>query len=476
MSEIAVPPLASRPRTVIDWRLVAFLVTAIVLGLAAGLLVLLGHRFEAPVEIVLVLVAAAVFMAVFGARVGVLALLVAACMISRFTYSLGPVDVRSEQIAALLGAGVVVYNVATRRSGVRVFRPNLAEILLGAWFLLGLISSLTAAPEVSRSVKGLALLVVSALGFALPRRLLDSERAGDQMDTVVKIFLLAIAVEGAYGAAAWLAYAFGVNVALSPNPATGHLSSYGTLWEPNVFGAFCAAGAIAWSWLGPRYFRLAWLGLAACLAGTFVSFTRAAWAAVVVVLALSLLGRVRERAYLRHVVLGILAVGIFALVAFGAERATDYYVVVPDTNGVPHQPTRGFFSLLVNEIDVLGRLDQLKIGGDDIKSHLVLGNGTASYGERHLNQGQPEHIANLELTALYDTGIVGLAVFIAFGLAIAYAAWKVRHKPLVAGLGMATLVIVLTNVATETTELMITWLMAGLLLMAVDAAGRERVP
>jgi hypothetical protein len=39
---------------------------------------------------------------------------------------------------------------------------------------------------------------------------------------------------------------------------------------------------------------------------------------------------------------------------------------------------------------------------------------------------------------------------------------------------MATLVIVVTNTATETTELMITWLMLGLVLVAVDAAKMPR--
>jgi O-antigen ligase len=103
-----------------------------------------------------------------------------------------------------------------------------------------------------------------------------------------------------------------------------------------------------------------------------------------------------------------------------------------------------------------------------------LGNGTASYGERHPIAGQPEqHLANLELAVLNDTGAIGLLVFAAFGVAVARAAWRQRRDPTVAGLGAATLVIALTNTATETTELMITWLMLGLLLMAVDAASKH---
>jgi O-antigen ligase len=258
-------------------------------------------------------------------------------------------------------------------------------------------------------------------------------------------------------------------ISISPNTVTGHLGAYGTLWEPNVFGAFCAAGAIAWAWLGPRYFRFTWIGIAACLAGTLVSYTRAAWAVVIVVLAISLLGKVRQRANLRQVAFGLIAAAVIALAALGAERTTSYYVPVPGQP--PSQTTnQGIFALLLNSIDVLGRLDQVKIGGSEIRSHLILGNGTASFGVRHLNQGQPEHLANLELTLLYDTGIVGLLVFLGFMGTIAYAAWRRRDDPFVAGLGMSTLVIFLTNIATETTELMITWLLVGLLMMAVDVA------
>jgi hypothetical protein len=61
-------------------------------------------------------------------------------------------------------------------------------------------------------------------------------------------------------------------------------------------------------------------------------------------------------------------------------------------------------------------------------------------------------------------------VFAAFGIAVAVPAWRHRRDATVAGLGMSTLVIAITNMATETTELMITWLLLGLVLMAVDAS------
>jgi O-antigen ligase len=334
---------------------------------------------------------------------------------------------------------------------------------------LSLISSVTSSIDVSRSVKGVALLLISSLGMLLPRRLL---KPGDatQLDLPVKLLLLTFASEAAYGIGAFLAYVFGSTVSLGANVASGHLNAYGTLWEPNVFGAFCAAGAVAWAWLGPGRFRHTWIGIAACLGGTLVSFTRAAWLTVLVVLAISLFGPLRRRANLRQLALGVAGSAVIALAVFGAEQVADYY-----PQGAPGSPTiqpsnRGLLALLINAIDVIGRLDQVTVVLTDLGHRPLLGNGTASYGERHPIAGQPEqHIANLELTVLNDTGILGLLAFAAFGIALARAAWHRRRDPTVAGLGVSTLVIVLTNTATETTELMITWLLLGLVLAAVDA-------
>jgi hypothetical protein len=468
------PPASIRSRP--DWRLAAFFVVAAGLGLGLGVLTLAPPRLAIAGAIGLVLVAAAVYVRVLGARVGLLALLITTCLIDRFTYRLGPVDIRAEQLAALIGLGLVTVWVVSRRDGWALLRPNLSEALLGVWFALSLISSLTAAPDVSRSVKGVALLLISSLGLLLPRRLLDKTTDREQLDMIVKLLLIAFAVEGAYGTGAFLAHVFGSTVSLGANPATGHLSGYGTLWEPNVFGAFCAAGAVAWAWLGPRRFGPTWLGIAACLGGTVVSFTRAAWLAAFVVLAISLAGPVRQRANLRQLVLGIAGTAVIALAVFGAEQVADYYPKVPGSPAAP-VTSRGLPALLINSIDVFGRLYQAPIVLADLSGRPLLGNGTASYGERHQVAGQPEqHIANLELSVLNDTGILGLLVFAAFGAALATAAWRLRRDPIVAGLGMATLVIAITNTATETTELMITWLMLGLVLMAVDAAKIDRPP
>jgi hypothetical protein len=462
------PPLSIRPRP--EWQLPILVVVGAGLGVGLGQLTLAPAGVAIAGMVVLVLLASAVFVSLLGVRVGLLGLLIATCFIDRFTFKLGTVDIRAEQVAALLGLGLVGFWIVSQRRGWDLVRPTLSEALLALWFVLSLVSSVTAAPEKSRSVKAVGLLVISSLGFLLPRRLLGKNTDRGQLETVVKLLLIAFAVEAAYGTGAFLAHVFGPTVSVSANGATGHLSAYGTLWEPNVFGAFCAAGAVAWAWLGARHFRLTWLGIALCLGGTLVSFTRAAWVTAVLVLAISLFGPLRQRANFRQLVLGAAGAAVIAIAVFGAEHAGDYYYQTP-LGGPTTQASRGLGSLLTNSVDVIGRFDQVRTVITDLSHHPLLGNGTASYGERHPVAGLPEqHIANLELTVLNDTGALGLLVFAAFGATLALAVWRRRRDPTVAGLGMTTLVIAITNTATETTELMIFWLILGLVMMAVDAA------
>jgi hypothetical protein len=110
---------------------------------------------------------------------------------------------------------------------------------------------------------------------------------------------------------------------------------------------------------------------------------------------------------------------------------------------------------------------------DDLRGHLLLGHGTASYEAIYVANGVPQHIASLPLLILNDTGIVGLAVFCAFAIAVVVRAWSRRHVPMVLAYGQIALVIGLANLATQTTELMVGWLLIGLLMAAADHAQPE---
>jgi hypothetical protein len=94
----------------------------------------------------------------------------------------------------------------------------------------------------------------------------------------------------------------------------------------------------------------------------------------------------------------------------------------------------------------------------------------ASFEALHVAKGVPEHIASLPLLVLNDTGVIGVALFAGFVAAVFVRVWSRRQNLIVLGLGQMALVVALTNIATETTELMIGWLLIGLLMAACDVS------
>jgi len=108
-------------------------------------------------------------------------------------------------------------------------------------------------------------------------------------------------------------------------------------------------------------------------------------------------------------------------------------------------------------------------------SHMLIGGGVDSYGQIHVVNGRPDHLASLELVILNDTGVIGAALFALFVVLIAIAAWRRAHDITVLGLAAMMFLLVITNAATSTIELMITWLLLGMLIAAIDLAKEPAV-
>jgi len=436
--------------------------TGVALGAMVGVLSSVHSSLAAAGMVVAVMVTAAIFVWVLGWAVGPVVLLIATTLIVRYTFPLARLDIRPEQVAALLAAAVLVVD-RLRRRDFAWLRPTSVELLLAAWFVIGLVSSVLEAPSRADSFKVLALFVVSSLAMVLPPRLVGRDRKA--LDQVVRWLLLAVAAESLYAVLAYLLHLLGPTLSLSVNLATGHLNGFGTLWEPNVLGAVAGAGALAWTFLGKQHFARPWMGIAVCLLACAISFTRAAWLAVIFVFILTLILPVRKRVDFRQ----IWAAGAIMVVAIPV-------LFVIDKVGTGKFTTGTFSNAVTNGTDVLGRLYQFRTSFSDLKHSPILGGGIDSYGQRHILAGAPEHLANLELSVVNDTGVLGLLVFVAFMVALVVVAWRHRGDLTVLGLSAMLLVLAITNQATETLELMITWLLIGLLLAAVRVAQSEVSP
>ena len=437
--------------------------SGVFLGLAAAGLFYLRPAGFAMLMIGAVALTGVVLVRLLGVRTGLMVLIIAACIVDQWVFPLGPVNIRPEQIAVLIALGFFLWDRSPSRDASWL-RPNASELILLGWFVVNLVSSVLEAPSKTASLKILGLLGVSSIALFLPRRMLAVDRR--LFGEVLRWLLLAIAFEAGYVLATYFLHLFGPTIALGINPATHRLEPLGTLWEPNVVGAICGAGAIAWIHLGPRYARYPWIGVALCIAACVASFSRAAWFAVLVVLFLTLATPVRRRVDLRAFGFGALMATLLSVLVFVADEPGNY------SSGA------GVVSSVGNSTDIVGRLYQIRPVLEDLHSplRLIIGAGTDSFGQRHLNQGAPQHLANLELTLLNDTGLLGLLLFGAFGAALMVAAWRHRESANVVGVGAMLLVLAISNTATETLELMITWLLLGLLLAAIQNAGQVSEP
>jgi len=405
---------------------------------------------------------------VLGLQVGVVLLLIVTSFVDRYTFRLATFDVRPEEVAAL-GALAVLVMTSARRGAANWSRPSLAEALLLVWFACSAASSLVASPDKRLSLKILLLVGVCSLGFFLPRRLIAGSQAAETLETVTRWLLIMFATEAIYGLLTYVLHVFGPAISITPNPATGHLSAFGTLWEQNVFGAVAAAGAVTWVYLGPSRFRHAWLGIAACMGGLVASLTRAAWLAAAIVGAVGVgLPGLRRRFEVRALAIGLLGGLLVAAAVFVLDSFGTYTVRVQGSSEGQHH---GFFAAILNMTDFIGRLNQAAPVWADIQGpDVLLGRGTASFEALHVAAGAPEHIASLPLLVLNDTGFVGLAVFTIFVFAVGARAWARRGAPTVVAFGQMALIVGLTNLATQTTELMVGWLLIGLLMAAADQA------
>lgn len=444
--------------------MVGLWIGAVALGVIVGLLASGARAWAAPVVVVVVLAYGAFCVRTLGLQAGMIALLIVTSVIDYYTFRVGPFDMRPEQVAAL-AALVALVVIRLREGSFQWLKPSLADGLLLAWFACSIVSSVLASPDRRLSAKIVALVAVCSLGFFLPRRLLAGPEAAGNLETVTRWLLIVFATEAAYGSFAYLIHVFGPTFSITPNPASGHLSAYGTLWEQNVFGGFTAAGMVAWVYLGKRRFRWAWLGVAACSGGLIDSLTRAAWLAAAIVGAVGLAIRdLRRRLDMSE--LGLAALGTAAILA--ATLVVDLVgrYTVQLSPGTGHGG--GISKAVGNLVDIAGRLNQVGPVWNDLRGHLALGRGTASYEALHVIGGVPQHIASLPLLVLHDTGVAGLVLFVAFAAGVGVQVWSRRKNEIVSALGQVALVVVLANLATETTELMIGWLLIGLLVAAAN--------
>lgn len=450
-----------------------------------------------------------------------LVVLVGAVSADRFGIRWHGVNLRLELIAAVVLAlwTVVIWRIAAVRIGP-------IEYCLAGWLGVGVFSSLVFSPAPRESLR-LTLVLVGMVALYSLTVLFVRSRADLARAAVVWIGVgTLVAAIGIVEAILYALFDSHAGIAFD-GTAAGNVVEYAprvasTMWEPNIFASYLLtvwAPAFALSrFPAARTPGRKWalrIAMGIVVTGIVISTTRVVWV-VAPLLMLSMMafallrGLLARRQLLADFfnpnLVGI-AVGLalatavsvvtcpVAVPTAGSQptTATPYVGSAPSSGPPPAAPNpfqgpgcfrsgsvfmqhaRGFFHA-GSTSSFTGRITIAKLAIKGWLHRPIFGNGTGSY-VYIFGAAAGGWIGNIELHALFDTGIVGLLLLLVVLVAAARPAIRALRLPVLAwetthyvlfGLVAAALALIVAYQFTDGTWLGFTWVFFGMLV----AAGR----
>lgn len=244
---------------------------------------------------------------------------------------------------------------------------------------------------------------------------------------------------------------------------------YGSMYEPNLFGAYTACCAVLF--LACYLFRGRRLRYLICFLvssmAAVLSFSRAALLALIVTVGW-VLWRSRRASNFdpKKTAVFALAVGLILALAFTS------------VGGVMRERFSNLYYEGLTEETTISRFIVIQEALQDIPGHLLLGSGTASFNlsfdwSRFMPEwaGEKTWIGNAPLRILHDTGLLGLSAVLGF---FASVWWKVRRARrgqggsdgMLLGLQAGILLYAISFQSTDGTILAFFWVHLGLLASA----------
>jgi O-antigen ligase len=394
---------------------------------------------------------------------GGLALVAAASAMCRFTVNIGGLNARPEHFAIALAAAFLGWWLLRQHS-----RPQLAtfDCLLLAYLGMQYFSSAFMSPEPRMTLRWATMSALAVVPYFLFRFAL---RSGRQVRSGLTLLLTVGCIEAAYGVVSFISnYIFGTEFGMEIGQYEKFAGTYGTQFEANLFGAYCGASALMFlaMYINGERQRRYLAGFMITVLALAVSLSRAAMAGfglgcIFIFYRALRSGRLRWSAIAPLV--GAAALGILVLSPALVPRLI-VRVSTLKADDVLQDPT------------TLGRISSYYAAYRNIVVHPVLGNGTNSF--KLLTQA-PEGfdlwVGNTPVRVLHDTGIVGLAIFSAFVIALVRHGRRVVRQggelsePMFALLAGASLYLV-SFLAAEPTILAFPWVHLGLIAAGAAAA------
>jgi hypothetical protein len=242
---------------------------------------------------------------------------------------------------------------------------------------------------------------------------------------------------------------------------------YGSLYEPNLFGAYTACCTVIFLALylieGRHRFGYLICIIVTSLA-TVLSFSRGALLALVVAVGWVFWCTRRRQIARRGTLTTLLPALVFILIIVGGVMG-----------GVLQERIANLFQQGLTEETTITRFLVIQESLQDVPNHLLLGNGTASLQlsfdwSKYVPEwaDQATWVGNVGIRILHDTGLLGLTVFLGF---LGSLWWKIRRSlhwqvPMLVGLSAGGLLYGISFQSTDGTILAFCWIHLGLLASA----------
>jgi len=351
----------------------------------------------------------------------------------------------------------------------RRMRLEKLDYCILAYLAINYVSSAFTSPAPSDTLRWALLHNLAVLPYFLIRILVqDLETLGKAVQILLNVGI----VESAYGVLCYVSHhVFGTVTGMEIGQYLVDVAApYGSLYEPNLFGAYTACFAVLFLalYLAQGHSRLSNLicFLIASLA-TVLSFSRAALLALVVVIVWVLWKAGHPvKGGRNKLAVFTLGFGLMLLIATTAAR------------GVLQERFTNLFQQGLAEETTITRLIVTEEALQDIPNHPLLGSGTASFNltfdwARYVPEwgASKTWIGNAPLRILHDAGLFGLTAILGFFLLV----WRKIRRGLhgrnsqfamLLGLSAGTLVYCISFQSSDGSNLAFCWVQLGFLASA----------
>jgi hypothetical protein len=242
---------------------------------------------------------------------------------------------------------------------------------------------------------------------------------------------------------------------------------YGSLYEPNLFGAYtacCTVIFLALYLMDDRHRSGYLVCVVVAALATVLSFSRGALLALVVAACWVFWSARRHRKSDRSSLATLLPGLVFILI-----------IAAGVMGGVLRERITNLFQQGAGEETTLTRLLVIQESLQDVPNHLLLGTGTASL-QLSFDWGkyvpewsdQATWVGNVGVRILHDTGLLGLTIFLCFLVSLWFKIRKRLHGqvPMLVGLSAGGLLYGISFQSTDGTILAFCWIHLGLLASA----------